>query len=157
MDIPMPLVLGLRPKNPRVPTKQTFFWLLQVEKSQAQPIQTARRRVPHSVVKHQPSSRCLNRWRRQPYLVRVPPCPTASLQHELVIAPVTQIGGVRDPHVSPEGRHGPMNKRPESINSARQESGVFVFRRHDDAISLERSEDRKSTRLNSSHANISYA
>src|SRR3712207_7388826 len=36
----------------------------------------------------------------------------------------------------------------------RRDLGVFVDRAHLDAITLE---DRKSTRLNSSHANISYA
>ena len=93
--------------------------------------------MPHSVVEHEPASGSLDGRRRQPNLVCVPPGAAARFQHEPVSAPMAQIRRVRNPHVRSERRHGPMNQRPVSIDSPRQKGGVFVVRRHDDAVALE--------------------
>src|SRR2546426_786173 len=67
----------------------------------------------------------------------IPPSPPAGLQHELVIAPMPQIGRVRDPDVSSERRHGPMDQSPRAVNPSGQKGRVFVVRRHDDTEFLE--------------------
>src|SRR5207253_6814562 len=119
-------------------------------------------------IDHQPTSRSLDRGRRHANFVGVPPGATTGFQHKLVTSPVPQIGRVRDPDVSAEWRHGPMDQGPESIDPSRQKSCVLVVGRHDDTKSLEAPKilrerqrdartDRKSTRLNSSHVAISYA
>ena len=40
----------------------------------------------------------------------------------------------------PERCHGTMNQRPAAVDSSRQECGVLVIRRHDDAVSFEGAE-----------------
>src|ERR1700674_537089 len=50
---------------------------------------------------------------------------------------MTQIGRVRNPDVSSEWGHRPMNQGPESIDPARQQCSVLVVRHHDDTESFE--------------------
>ena len=42
--------------------------------------------------------------------------------------------------MSSERRHGAMDERPESVDSSREEGGIFIVGRHDDAESLEGAE-----------------
>src|SRR3712207_8047622 len=49
------------------------------------------------------------------------------------------------------------NREPERLKSGFLSLAQSAIAALDDPISIELSEDRKSTRLNSSHANISYA
>src|SRR5205807_9294196 len=56
------LVVGLRTKDPRIASQQTLFRILKLEQCESQPVQAAGRRVPYSVIEHEPSSRCLD-WR----------------------------------------------------------------------------------------------
>ena len=65
----------------------------------------------------------------KPDLVCVPPCAPAGLQHNLVTAPMSQVGRVRDPHMRAERRHRPMDKRPAPFNSVREKGRIFVIRR----------------------------
>src|SRR5260221_9203790 len=60
IDVAVALVLGLWPKDPRIPSQQTLGWILKVEQGQSQSIQTARRRMPYSVVEDEPSSGSLD-------------------------------------------------------------------------------------------------
>src|SRR3712207_7016830 len=49
------------------------------------------------------------------------------------------------------------SERVSEERARRREHGVGSHRRHDDEVDRLGCRDRKSTRLNSSHANISYA
>src|SRR5438132_665789 len=103
-------------------------WILKLEQCEAQPVQTARRRVPYSVVEHEPSSGCFDRRRRQTNLVGIPPSAAARFQYEPVPAPMTQVWRIGDPHVRAEWRHRSMNERPIPVDSSRQKGGVLIIR-----------------------------
>ena len=88
------------------------------------------------MVDGQPALGRLDRWGAKANLVRIPP-PTAScLKHDFVIAPMMQIGRIRDPHVSAQCCDGPMNERPVVANPSRKKSRVLIFRLHNDAESF---------------------
>ena len=55
-------------------------------------------------------------------------------------SPMAQIRGIRDPDMSPERRHRPMDQRPRSIDPPWKERRIFIVRRHDHAHSLKRAE-----------------
>ena len=133
----MAFIVRLGRKHPGIPANQALVRFLKVEQSQAEPIDRAGRRSSHPVIDHQPTSRSLDRGRRHANFVGVPPGATTGFQHKLVTSPVPQIGRVRDPDVSAEWRHGPMDQGPESIDPSRQKSCVLVVGRHDDTKSLE--------------------
>ena len=137
VDVAVAFVVGFRAKDPRISSQQAFFRILKIEERHTQPVQTARRRVPDSVVEHEPSPRSLDRRRRQPNFVGVPPGALARFQHEPVPPPVAQVGRIGNPDVCSEVRHGPMNQGPESIDSPGQKRCIFIVRRHDDAVALE--------------------
>src|SRR6266571_5730178 len=137
LDVAMTFIFRFRRKHPTIPPNQAFFWLLKVEESQAQTVDGTRRRASNAVINHQPAARRFNWRRRHSNFVGIPPSPPAGLQHELVIAPMPQIGRVRDPDVSSERRHGPMDQSPRAVNPSGQKGRVFVVRRHDDAEPLE--------------------
>src|SRR5208283_6234519 len=81
-----------------------------------------------------------NRRRRHPDFVGIPPRTAARFEHKFVSAPMAEIGRVRNPDVSAQGRHRPMNQRPASVNSAWQESGILIVRGHDNAEAFESAE-----------------
>src|SRR5450755_3798098 len=95
--------------------------------------------MPDSVVEHEPTSRGLYGWRRKANLVGIPPGAAPRFQHEPVPAPMPEIGRVGNPHVRSERRHGAVNERPVSVDSAGQKGAIFVVRWHDDAVALESS------------------
>src|SRR5438067_1048982 len=102
VHVAVALVVGLRAKDPRIASQQALFRILKVEQCEAQPVQTAGRRVPYSVVKHEPSSGCFNGRRRQTNLVGIPPSAAPRFQYEPVPAPMAQGRRIGDPHVRAE-------------------------------------------------------
>src|SRR4030095_9929737 len=88
------------------------------------------------MIDHQPPSRRFD-WRGgYADLVRIPPRAAASFQHKLVVTPMAAGGRIRGPDVRAEGRHGPMDQRPESVDPPRQEGSIFVVWGHNDSESL---------------------
>ena len=84
-----------------------------------------------AVVHHEPAVGGLDRRRSEADLAGVPPGAVAGLEQQRVIAPVTQVGRERDPHVgsAAQGRRA-MDHRPAAAEPDREERRVLVFGRH---------------------------
>src|ERR1700694_4547068 len=50
VNVTVALIVGFRPKDPRISPQQALCGILELEQRQAQAVQTARRRVPNAVV-----------------------------------------------------------------------------------------------------------
>src|SRR5437868_8285293 len=82
------LIRGVRTYHPLVTASQDPPRVIQIEQSQANAIERARRRVTHTVVDNQPALCRLDRLGRQTNLARVPPGAVTCLEQHGVIAPV---------------------------------------------------------------------
>ena len=73
---------------------ESFRRILEIEKSESEPVETARRGLAHVVVDCQPAIAGLNGRRAQPNLVCIPPCSAACLKHHAMATPMPKIGRV---------------------------------------------------------------
>src|SRR5947209_3839439 len=96
--------------------------------------------MSHPVIDHQPTFLRFDWWGAEANLVGIPPSAPACLKHHPVTSPMPQIWRVGDPHMRTESCHRSMNQRPETSYPSGEKSCVFVFLRHDNAISLKASE-----------------
>ena len=87
-NISRPLIVGFGAKHPGISSLQADIRPIDIEESESQAIDAARRRLPHAVIKHQPALCCFNRWRAKTDLVCVPPSAAARLEHYLMVAPM---------------------------------------------------------------------
>ena len=84
-----------------------------------------------AVVHDEPAVGGLERRRPEADLAGVPPGAVARLEQELVVAPVAQVGRVREPHVRAAAqRRGPVDHRPAAVEPAREQRRVLVLGRH---------------------------
>jgi len=138
LNISDPFIGRERPEDPLVAPVEDFERILAIEQHQADPVQAARRRHSNAVVKDQPAGSRLDGRSGQADLPGVPPCPAARRQQDPVTAPVTQVGGKRDPDMCrTRSGHGPMNDGPVTSETPREQSGVLVLRRQDQAVVVE--------------------
>ena len=69
-----------------------------------------------------------------------PTTPRAGFQHQLVAAPVAQVGRIGHPDVGPGRADRAMDQSPIPVDPMRQQGRVLVLRRHDHAVALEAAE-----------------
>jgi hypothetical protein len=106
-DVALALVGGLGAEDPRVAAQEAVLGFVAGRRGRARGGRGCPRGgVPHAVIEHQPAALGLDQRRREADLVRVPPGALARLEHELVGAPVAQVGRVRDPDVRAGVGHG---------------------------------------------------
>ena len=91
------------PHDPPVAPVEDDPWILEVEEGEADPVDRAARRVVDAVVEDEPALGRLERRRPEADLPGVPPRPLAGVQEERVVAPVAEVGRVRDPDVGRAG------------------------------------------------------
>src|SRR6266536_2840493 len=86
--------------------------------------------MSYSVVNHEPAARSFN-WRiTQANLVGIPPGTAACFEHHFVCAPMSEVRGIRDPHMCTKTSNRPVDERPLSLDAARQECGILILRGH---------------------------
>ncbi len=112
-------ITRLRAEDPGISALQTDLRLFKIEERQAEAIDASRCGLPHAVVNHEPTFCRFNRRRAEANLVRIPPSAAPCFQDDLMASPMPQIGRIGNPHMSAQGRHGPVNQRPTAADSPR--------------------------------------
>jgi len=87
-NISRPLIVGFGAKHPGIPSLQADIRPINVEEREPQTIDTAGRRLSHSVIEHQPALCCFNRRRAKTDLVCIPPSTASCLEYYLMVAPM---------------------------------------------------------------------
>jgi predicted metal-dependent phosphoesterase TrpH len=91
--VSLPLIIGFRPKHPRVSPLEADAGILEIKQRQAQAVDAARRSLPHPVIDNEPSLFGVDRRGTESNLIGIPPTTTPSLQHEALIAQYVRSGG----------------------------------------------------------------
>src|SRR5580765_4327621 len=81
-------IIGFWAKHPGISALKTNVRPVDIEESEPEAIDAARRCLSHSVIEHQPAFCCFNRRRAKTDLVCVPPSTASCLEYYLMVAPM---------------------------------------------------------------------